>query len=152
MIRNMTGIVLEEARACRGSAEHANACWCARDFSVPRFHGIDRFPPPMFHWCTPTRLCYLYRYIHQFHGKSFVFLFCFSNEKNSLKIRFEININFKYLRKYIFLFIFYCLFLLWYIYIYISWEIMFYFFMSLDYKRFCLIAKITIKIKARFRF
>lgn len=26
IIRNTTGIVLEEARACRGLAEHANAC------------------------------------------------------------------------------------------------------------------------------
>ena len=32
-----------------GSVEHADACWCARDSNVPRFHGIDRVPPP----CAP---------------------------------------------------------------------------------------------------
>jgi len=37
-----------------GTSEHADACWCARDSSVPRFRGIDRLPHTQTHTHTRT--------------------------------------------------------------------------------------------------
>lgn len=39
------GYYAREAEERIGAAEHADACWCARDSGVPRFRGIDRLPP-----------------------------------------------------------------------------------------------------------